>query len=371
MSSSFWDLITDAAFRINSAYSIFLAHYLQNNTFKGATKIQYGFVGTLSVSCALLVAPCATIFVRKCGTRPTMLSGSLLVSVSLICSSLSTEIWQLFLCQGGLFGVGMGLLFLPSYGIVAQWFSKRRALANGIAIAGGGAGGLIYSLSSNAMIQNLGLPWAFRILSIVTFVANTVSILLIRTRYEETGSRQLAFDTSLLKRPEYILILAFGFLTHYANELGLDASQAAVIPALLMLGQAIGRPLIGYLCDSIGSINITTLTTFLVGVLALTVWVNAKSYGVLIFFAIAEGLVAGVFWVTVGPIMADVIGLESLPPGLTLLWLTLVLPTTFSEPIALQIVGRTGDYIGVQIFTGLVFVAAALCIVSIVSQRLY
>lgn len=36
----------------------------------------------------------------------------------------------------------MELLFLPSYGIVAQWFTTRRALDNGVAIAGAGLGGL-------------------------------------------------------------------------------------------------------------------------------------------------------------------------------------------------------------------------------------
>ncbi|KAH7142672.1 major facilitator superfamily domain-containing protein [Dactylonectria estremocensis] len=366
-------IVNGHSWGINAAYSVFLAHYLANETFSGATHLEYAFVGSLSIGCTFLISPLATICVREFGTRPTMLFGALLQSVSLICASLSTKMWHLFLSQGALFGIGMGLLFLPSYGIIAQWFTKRRALANGVAIAGAGIGGLIYSLGSGAMIRKLGLDWAFRILSIITFVINAACILLIRARYEAIGSRQLAFDTSLLKRVEYLLILAFGSfsmlgyfvliftLANYANEIGLDASQAAVIPALLMLGQALGRPVIGYFSDTIGPINMATLMTLLIGVFSLTIWVNAKTYGVLIFFALIEGTVAGAFWVTVAPVMVEVIGLENLPSGLTLLWLTLVLPSTFSEPIALQTVVGTGNYIGAQLFTGLVFIAAAIC----------
>ncbi|KAH6974788.1 major facilitator superfamily domain-containing protein [Ilyonectria destructans] len=322
-------IVNGHSWGINAAYSVFLAHYLANETFSGATNLEYAFVGSLSIGCTLLISPLATISVREFGTRPTMLFGALLQSVSLIGASLSTKMWHLFLSQGALFGIGMGLLFLPSYGIIAQ--------------------------------------------CIITFVINAACTLLIRTRYEATGSRQLAFDSSLLKRVEYLLILAFGSfsmlgyfvliftLANYANEIGLDAPQAAVIPALLMLGQALGRPVIGYFSDTIGPINMATSMTLLIGVFALTIWVNAKTYGVLVFFALIEGTVAGAFWVTVAPAMVEVIGLENLPSGLTLLWLALVLPSTFSEPIALEIVVRTGNYIGAQLFTGLVFIAAAIC----------
>jgi hypothetical protein len=44
-----------------------------------------------------------------------------------------------------------------------QYFLRRRGLANGIVLAGGGAGGAIISVALNAIIQRLGLAWAFRI----------------------------------------------------------------------------------------------------------------------------------------------------------------------------------------------------------------
>jgi hypothetical protein len=41
----------------------------------------------------------------------------------------------------------------------------------------------------------------------------------------------------------------------------------------------------------------------------------------------------------------------------------ILLPCTFSEPIALQIVTGTGSYLGTQLWTGLMFIAATICMV--------
>lgn len=370
-------MVNGHSWGISAAYAVFLAHYLEQGTFPGATALMYATVGSLGVGVMMLTSPLVTIAAREAGTRTTMLVGAVIQAVSLVCASLSTEIWHLFLSQGVLFGIGMGLLFLPSYGVVSQWFTKRRALANGVAIAGAGLGGLTYSLAVGAMIRTMSLEWAYRILAIVSAVVNVACSLLIKTRYGETGARQLAFDTSLLKRKEYLWILGFGAfsmlgyfvliftLANNANVIGLDSSKASMIPAFFMLGQAIGRPCLGWLSDRYGRLNITALMTFVTGIFSLTIWVNAKTFGVLLTFALVGGLSAGVFWVNAAPVIAEVMGIENLPSGLSILWVAMVIPSTFSEPIALEIYSGTGSYLGVQLFTGFMFVAASLCMLVV------
>lgn len=85
---------------LNSTYAVFLAYYLKNEVFEGATHLDYAFVGSLSIGVALLISPIATIMVREIGTKPTMLCGALLESLSLICASLAKHSWHLFLSQG-------------------------------------------------------------------------------------------------------------------------------------------------------------------------------------------------------------------------------------------------------------------------------
>jgi MFS family permease len=186
----------------------------------------------------------------------------------------------------------MGFLFVGSVGIVPQWFVKKRSLANGISAAGSGAGGLIYSLATQSMISSMGLPWAFRILGIIAFVVNLICALLLKDRNKLLGSSQLAFDARLFENIEFIVLMAYGIFSmlgyvvlvfsipSYATHIGLTPSQASLVGAILNLGQAIGRPPIGYFSDSFGRLNMAGTMTFLSGFLVLVLWINAKSFGV-------------------------------------------------------------------------------------------
>jgi len=325
---------------INSSYGIFLAFYLDNNYYPGATILEFALVGGLSISQALLISPLATYITRVYGTRTTLLLGVFLETTALISASFTHQIWQLFLSQGICFGFGMGFLFVGSVGIVPQWFTKKRSLANGIGTAGSGLGGMMYSLATHAMIDKLGVGWAFRILGILACGVNLVCAMLIRDRNKQIGASQLAFDYRLVKKPEFLLILGWGFfsmmgyitllfsLPNYAVSIGLSAQQGSIIGALLNLGQGLGRPVVGVTSDYAGRINLAGACTFIAGLFCFVMWIFAKSFGVLVFFAIIVGTVAGTFWTTIAPVGAEVIGLKNLPSALSIVWMFLVLPTT-------------------------------------------
>ncbi|KAF1974946.1 MFS general substrate transporter [Bimuria novae-zelandiae CBS 107.79] len=356
---------------LNSSYAVFLAYYLANNIFPGASALEYAFIGGLSISQALMVSPVATMTTRLYGTRTTLLIGVLLETTSFIAASFATKIWHLFLSQGICFGWGMGFLFVGSVVIAPQWFTTRRSLANGFAAAGSGLGGLVYSLATQAMIRSIGLPWAFRTLGIIAFVVNTTCSLLVKDRNKQIGSSQLSFDYRLFKKPQFVGLLSFGFLSmlgyvvllfslpNYAKRVGLTASQGSVIGAVFNLGQAMGRPPIGYFSDSLGRLNMASIMTALCGIFCLLIWIFAKSFGVLIFFAIVGGSVAGTYWAVVGPVTTEVMGIVDLSSALSITWLVLSLPTTFSEPIGLEIVAFNGNYTGAILFTGFMYLGAA------------
>jgi MFS family permease len=354
---------------------VFLSHYLANSTFPGATSLDYAFVGGLSISMALLLSPLATFTTKRFGTRTTLFLGIFFETLALIGASFATKIWHLFLSQGLCFGWGMGFLFVGTVGIVPQWFTTKRSFANGIATAGSGMGGLTYSLATNAMIRSIGLGWAFRVLGIVACAVNISCALLIRDRNKQVGASQVPFDVRLFKRLEYNMMLAWGFfsmlgyitllfsLPNYALSIGLTPSQGSVVGALLNLGQGIGRPLVGMFSDKAGRINIATGLSFLCGVFCLVIWVFAKSYGVLIFFAILSGTTAGTVWATIAPVGAEVTGLKDLPSALSIAWVIFSVPATFAEPIALELRQKTGNiYLHAQVYTGFMYIASAICL---------
>ncbi|PYI12434.1 MFS transporter [Aspergillus sclerotiicarbonarius CBS 121057] len=367
----FW--INAHTWGINSSYGVFLSYYLSHNVFPNGSALAYAFTGGLSISCALLVAPLATSLIHLSGIRLVLNLGVFFETVSLIGSSFATELWHIFLSQGVCFGWGMGFLFVGSVGITPQWFHRRRSLAMGINAAGSGIGGLIYSLAVGAIIPRLGLSWAFRILGIIACVVNLVCANLLRDRNKDIGSRHHAFALPLLKRAEFLLFLGWGIFSmlgyvavlfsvaNFALSVGLSSHQGSVVSALLNLGQGLGRPIIGMFSDKLGRINIATFLTFLCGLFCLVIWTFAHSMGVVSFFAVLVGTVAGTYWATVTPVLAEIIGLRDLPSGLSITWLVLVPPTTVSEAIAL-VLRDNGSYLRVQIFTGFMYIGGAACL---------
>jgi len=300
----------------------------------------YAMVGGLTLAFAMLSSPVGTFLTRNYGSRVTLLIGCVLQAISLIGASFATRIWHLFLSQGVLFGFGMGLLFVASVAILPQWFSKRRSVANGISAAGSGIGGISFSLGTNAMLKKFGLAWTFRTTAIIAFVVNTTCSLLLRDRNKQINPNQKSFDTKLLRRKEFLLITGWGFfsmlgyivilysLPSYGVSVGLTKTQGSIMGAMLNLGMALGRPLIGYYSDSVGRLNIAGVMTFISGLTVLVIWINATTFGVLIFFAIVNGAVCGVFWTTIAPVCAEVVGLVDLPSALNLTWLSIILPMT-------------------------------------------
>ncbi|TGO53479.1 hypothetical protein BOTNAR_0294g00100 [Botryotinia narcissicola] len=365
-------LINAHTWGINSSYGIFLAHYLES-TFPGASDLDFESVGGLSLSMAQFIAPVTTITTREWGMRATLTIGIILQTAALLGASWSTEIWQLFLSQGLCFGLGMGMQFSTTVGIIPQWFARRRSLANGMGTAGSGIGGLIYSLASSALIQRWGTGWAFRILAIASAAARGLSAIMIKDCNKAIGAIQVAFHTGLLKRPEFLLTLVWGCLSvlgyvallfsipAYAKTVGLTVSQGSILGAMFNLGGGVGRPVIGYISDDFGRINTALVCTFLAGLFSLAVWIFAKSFGIFIFYALIGGAVFVTFTTTVAPVGTEVVGLQLLPSALSIFWVSVVIPSTFAEPIALWL--RTKNetsFLHAQIFTGFMYMGATI-----------
>jgi len=283
---------------IIATFGVFLAFYLDNDVFPGATDIDYAFIGGLNFSVAMLMAPVATYTCRRWHFKWTLGVGVTLLGGGFIAASFAKQIWQLFLSQGLIVGMGAGLIYVPSLPIISQWFGKRRALANGITSAGSGVGGLAMSFAIQAMIEDLGISWALRITGIVVFAVNFPATMILRTRDGYVMPNRKMFDLVLLRRYDVFLLLSWAFimmfgyitltysLSAYGRAIGLSASSASYQTAFMNLGIAIGRPLTGLLSDRFGRIEVPGFITFLTGILCFAWWIPAKSFGSLTGFSI-------------------------------------------------------------------------------------
>ncbi|KAJ4248527.1 hypothetical protein NW757_008175 [Fusarium falciforme] len=362
------------------SWAVMMAYYATHPKEMPASFFEYSLVGGLSISAAMIISPLVTIVRRRIGLRLTLILGSVLLFISLLTSSFATEIWQLFLSQGVCFGVGMGLSYISGAAVLPPWFTSRRSLAVGCATAGVGIGGLVCSIASNVLVEEVGIRWTYRILAFCGLGANLLAAFLLK----EWGGRaqpdmrlnQERFDPRDFGRIEILLLIAWGFATDlgyvillyslptYASSIGLTPAQGAMSSALLNLGMALSRPLIGYISDSFGRINIAGILTFLCTISCFGLWLPATTYAPLLVFSLIGGALCGVFWCTITPVMAEVVGIQKLASTFGSLCIAMALPTTFGGPLAMQIAGsgESLKFTEAQLFVGFMFLTGTLSV---------
>lgn len=257
----------------------------------------------------MVVAPAVTALIGRHDIHIPMLIGIVLQTGGLIAASFAQKIWQLYLTQGVLVGFGIGCTFIPTMGVLAQWFSKRRSLVYGIAASGMGVGGLIFSFGARWLTRDLGLSWSLRITGVVSCLVNLLATGLIKSRNGQVLPSHDSFDTKLLCRYDVFLHLCFAFvsmlahtvvlfsLSDFGHSIGLTEGQAASVTAFLNLGIALGRPFIGILSDRFGRIETAGTLTLICGLTIFAFWLPATSYWGCILFAFMNGPVFGVYWV--------------------------------------------------------------------------
>ncbi|KAL5617963.1 hypothetical protein FOVSG1_000185 [Fusarium oxysporum f. sp. vasinfectum] len=293
--------------------------------------------------------------------------------IGYVTAPFASRAWHLYLTQGALVGSGIGFVIVPSTAVLSQWFSKRRSMANGISSAGSGVRGAAFTWGTAAMIKLQGLDWALRATGIITLVGIVIATLLLRHRNSQIQPNQRAFDIALLRSRAVALLLMWAFttmfgyvvllfsLSEFALAIGLSRKQATDIVGFLNVGTAIGRPLIGLVSDRFSRVATACVLTLLCGLICFVLWLPATSFGLTLFFSILCGAILGVFWMTIGPLSAEVAGIQNLQATLSLAWAATILPAASAEVIALMLQGLPAPrtYVYPQVFAGLAYIIAS------------
>ncbi|KAJ2976732.1 hypothetical protein NUW58_g8013 [Xylaria curta] len=324
---------------------VYLAFYLSHDIFTGSKPIDYAFIGGLNFSFALLVAPLATLLMLLYGVKTPMFFGVVLLPIGFVSASFATKIWHLYLSQAFCVGTGVGFIYIPATTVIPEWFTKQRSLANGICAAGSGIGGLIVCFAVQGLLETVGLAWSLRITAVVVFFVNLIATLLMRSRSRDINPDLRIFNFHLLASYQVQLLLGWGIiimfgyislmftLPDYALAIGGSSRESGVVAAILNGGAAIGRPFIGYVSDRYGRVEVAGVATFGCSILVFTLWLPITHYILLIAFALLSGSILGIFWASIAPLAADIVGLEQLPALLSMVWLSVVLPSACKTAI--------------------------------------
>ncbi|KAJ2713575.1 hypothetical protein H4R19_002180 [Coemansia spiralis] len=299
-------------FGASNSYGVFSTYYL-NVKFAGTPAATLSWIGSLITTFMLGCNFLTGALADKRGYRLTAYIGTVLCTVAYILASFCTEVWQLILTQGILFGIGASFLFAPSVSIPPQWFSRHRGLASGIAVAGSSLGGLWFTAAAQTMIDSLGAEWALRILGIVTFAVTGVMNLFYVRRVparpkknilELGAARRLTFWLVALE--SFAVYTGYWALTFYIGTtvtlLGEPRQTGSNMLLVLNAGSAIGRILAGLIADRFGSINTLLLSLVLTVLIEMPLWMTARSVAPLYVLCALYGMISPTF-ISLNPVI--------------------------------------------------------------------
>ncbi|KAG9595156.1 MFS general substrate transporter, partial [Aureobasidium melanogenum] len=290
-------------------YGVFEAYFNSYPPFQGQNLVSTG--GVLSNGILQLSLPPVMYYVNNFPKHrvPVMWLGCLPL--------------QLIMAIGLLYGIGAGMLFGPSIHLMAEWFKVKKSLAYGFICAAGAAAGAglppIYTVCLNCYGYKATLIWW----GLISFVVTSIGLLCVRPRLPHSAKPPAPSmrDFDFTKKPLFLIMLLatmvqaiahYGpslYLPSFGADLGLSASEAAMLASLLNLAQAIGQPLQEWLADWRKSYYVTMLiSTTGASIEALLIWGFARSLWSLSIFALSFGSTAGGFAVLRPRFAAEIVG---------------------------------------------------------------
>ncbi|KAI8974417.1 major facilitator superfamily domain-containing protein [Pilobolus umbonatus] len=309
-----------------------------------------------------------------------MMIGTVIAPLGFILASFATELWHVYLSQGILFGLGASFVFCPSITLPSQWFTKRRALATGLAVSGSGIGGVCFSPMIQAIVDSIGYRNCLRVQGGVGFGILSLATSLAVSRYrppplEGDSARWYHFyDKTLISR-NFVLLLCFSFFVPFAyivpfflapqfvEHIGLEPSTGAVMISVMCATNALCRICLGYLADKIGRFNTLSSFTFSAALFIMLIWQFCTTYTVYVVFCVLYGLTAGGFVSLLPVTTADIVGVENIQRGLGMAYMITVIGNLVGTPIIGLLLKQFNWTVAIQFAGGVTLIASVFIII--------
>ena len=247
---------------------------------------------------------------------PIVIVGVTLQVLGIFLMSISTQYWQLILTQGLLNGLGSGIFFTPCMGVMAQWFSKRRSIALGVASTGNSAGSMIYPIIVQQLLPKIGFAWTARVLGFLNLGLLILVILFMKPRLPPRPSGPI-IDFAAFKEPPYSLFClgiffqvwtiyyALYYVSSFAVEaIGLPFSEATNF-LIIINGAGIPARLVpGLIADKYGALN-TIIPISWTLIIVTWCWIAVHSTAGLYAWVVIYGMNVSALQCLIPPITAS------------------------------------------------------------------
>ncbi len=113
------------------------------------------------------MSPLTGALVRRFSTRSVALAGAVICGAGMALGSQSTQLWHVAMAYGVMSGIGFSLAYVPSIVVLAHYWTKKRSLATGIAVAGSGTGTLVMAAVTDALLVHFSWQQAMLIVGML------------------------------------------------------------------------------------------------------------------------------------------------------------------------------------------------------------
>lgn len=281
--------------------------------------------------------------VDRYGTRLVFSIMGFFIGLSLILTSQSTSVWQLFIVYSLLLAIGTGAIYVVMTSTVLRWFDRKRGLALGIAGSGSGLGIAFFAPLSAFLIDSFEWRSALMILGGIALLVILPVSQLLKKDPSEIGAlpdgATLGYQTPKVKQGitssktipllrmfrttgfwSFLfiwLLMAFSatFVTihiiPHAIDLGFSTIQSATILSLSGLTMIAGRLIAGVITDKLSAKVVAIFCSFLqVIVILLLVWV--QELWMLYLFGLVHGFTFGGFGTAMTVLIGETFSLEGI-----------------------------------------------------------
>lgn len=356
---------------INS-YGVFQQYYSSGNILENPSESAVAWIGTINTSTVFIGSFFFSFLIDKGRTREMAVVASVVSCFSVMMLSLSTKYWQIMLTQGLLNGICSSVLFTVGISAIAPYFSTRRGIALGIASAGSSIGGVIYAITTQRLLEQVGFQWTCRANAFILLGTGVGSGILIRPRIPPRKTRDFfAYECfTELAWMLYCAAMFFGFVgfysfynfyQSYAATLFPDKSDPSLtyLSAIVNAGAVAGRIVPSLLTDYIGPFNVLVPFAIVSSILCFC-WIGTKNKGGIIVLGILFGFFSSPITLVPGIVAAKLSkNLNRLGIRLSFSFLFFGLGVIFGSPFVGMIVKNHG-YLGAKLYTAVAWLLSAV-----------
>lgn len=338
----------------------------------GVSRTQFSMYYSIAGITAMVLCPFVGRVMSKVGLKKTMLIAAIIGSIGIAGFSVSNSL-RAFYILGAMQGIG--LIFLtnvPAAIIINKWFIKNKGTALGIAMLGGGLGGLILSPIINYLIYNVGWRQTYLILGIICFVITALVVIFIMedcperkgllaygydgTSIDKNNNKHVVKEKeNIFNKPVFWIICIctlvytignVGVQLHipsYLTDISFSTTFAAFVVTITLASAIPSKIIIGYVIDKLG-LTVGILSGGVIMLCCQLVLKNVSSEISAIVFGVLFGYGTCLLIIGAPLIVSKLFNDEAYETAVGIVTLFMTLGTVIGPMVSSSIYDSTGSY---------------------------